>query len=101
MSSSSEGFLYIYLLSFPRFWTFCIDWFAFLIFVGMTVKTQNTTCSEFVFLFKSPTKDYIRETSEKKASTTVWSPSLMLEEEDEEIQPTVKRFAVIYVVVEK
>ena len=60
-----------------------------------------TTCSEFVSPFKSPTKDYIRETSEKKATTTVLSPSLLLEEEDEKIQPTVKRFAVIYVVVEK
>ena len=27
---SWRGFLHIYLLSFPRFWTFCIDWFAFL-----------------------------------------------------------------------
>ena len=33
--------------------------------------------------------------------TIVLSPSLLLEEEDEEIQPTVKRFAVIYVVVEE
>lgn len=60
-----------------------------------------TTCSEFFLPFKSPAKDYIRETSEKKATTTVLSPSLLLEEEDEEIQPTVKRFAVIYVVVQK
>ena len=53
------------------------------------------------FPFKSPTKAYIRETSEKNATTTVLSPSLLLGEEDEEIQPTVKRFAVIYVVVEE
>lgn len=53
------------------------------------------------FPFKSPAKDNVRETSEKKATTTVLSPSLLLEEEDEQIQPTVKRFAVIYVVVEE
>ena len=53
------------------------------------------------FPFKSPAKDNIRETSEKNATTTVLSPSLLLEEEDEQIQPTVKRFAVIYVVVEE
>ena len=28
--NSWRGFLYIYLLSFPRFWTFCFEWFAFL-----------------------------------------------------------------------
>ena len=38
---SWRGFLHIYLLSFPRFWTFCIDWFAFLCFDDVTVKTQN------------------------------------------------------------
>ena len=53
------------------------------------------------FPFKSPAKDYIRETLEKNATTTVLSPSLLLEEEDEEIQPTVKRFAEVYVVVEE
>ena len=39
---SWRGFLYIYFLSFSRFWTFCIDWFTFsFIFDGVTVKTQR------------------------------------------------------------
>ena len=35
--------LFVYLFpSFSRFWTFCIDWFAFsFIFDGVTVKTQR------------------------------------------------------------
>ena len=67
----------------------------------MFLLTRFTLHVVNFFPFKSPAKDYIRETSEKNATTTVLSPSLLLEEEDEEIQPTVKRFAVIYVVVEK
>ena len=35
---SWRGFLYICLLSFPRFWTFFIDWFAFFIIEGVTVN---------------------------------------------------------------
>ena len=34
------GLLYIYLLSFPRFWTFCIEWFAFLFFMASQWKQR-------------------------------------------------------------
>ena len=30
---SWRGLLYIYLLSFPRFWTFCFEWYGFLSFM--------------------------------------------------------------------
>ena len=37
---SWRGFLYIYLLTFPRFWTFCIELVRIFIFDGVTAKTQ-------------------------------------------------------------
>ena len=40
--NSWRGFMFIYLLLFPRFWTLCVDWFPFLIFDGVIVKTQNS-----------------------------------------------------------
>ena len=40
-----EAFGMFSLLSFPRFWTFCIHWFAFLFSDDVTVKTQNITVS--------------------------------------------------------
>ena len=52
---SWRGSLYIYLLSFPRFWTLSIEWFWFLfwsILNGVTLKTSNTFFwrSEWLFL---------------------------------------------------
>ena len=41
---SWRGSLYIYLLSFPRFWTLSVEWFWFLfwsILNGVTLKTSN------------------------------------------------------------
>ena len=41
---SWPGSLYIYLLSFPRFWTLSVEWFWFLfwsILNGVTLKTSN------------------------------------------------------------
>ena len=40
--NSWRGFMFIYLLSFPRFWTLCVDWFPFLFFDGVIVKIQNS-----------------------------------------------------------
>ena len=39
-SHSWRGFLYIYILSFPRFWTFCIEWFAFLFLISWQWKRR-------------------------------------------------------------
>ena len=39
---SWRGFLYIYLLSFPRFSTFCIDWFALYFFYFWWHDSENT-----------------------------------------------------------
>ena len=36
--SSRPGFLYIYLLSFPRFWTFCIDRLEFLFLMALKIR---------------------------------------------------------------
>ena len=36
-----KNVLYIYLLSFLRFKTFCIEWFSFFIFHCVTMQTEN------------------------------------------------------------
>ena len=45
---SWQGFLFIYLLSFPRFRTFCIDWFVFLFLMAWQWKHRIV----FVFYYK-------------------------------------------------
>ena len=59
---SWRGFLYIYLLLFPRFWTFCIDWFAFLFLMAWQWKHRIEFCpwvSEDGFLTSSETQGQI------------------------------------------
>ena len=37
-----EGFCIFIFFLFPRFWTFCINWFEIFGFEGVIVKTENT-----------------------------------------------------------
>ena len=39
---SWRGLLHIYLLLFPRFWTFCIEWFAILFLISWQWKREYT-----------------------------------------------------------
>ena len=50
---SWQGFLYIYLLSFPRFQTFCIKRFPFLFLLSHVSENrdQSWLCSETIFFF--------------------------------------------------